>query len=232
MNNKQKKFDLMCYLIICPENVKEQNIETIVQKSIEGGVCFIQLRSKTSSTNELIKISKNIANIISKTNKNVTFVINDNLSAVMQAIKYGIKIDGIHVGQNDTDVLICRQLLGKNAIIGLSVNTKELILKFQKPKYLQSIDYFGIAPMHLTDTKPDCYIDKNGKICELGIDKIKKLGNVCKIPFVVGGGIKKTDIPALASINASGFFVISAIVNSKNPKYATQKLIKLWKENK
>lgn len=51
---------------------------------------------------------------------NVPFVINDNVEIALSCMA-----DGVHVGQSDMNVLDVRKLLGKDKIIGVSVQTVE-----------------------------------------------------------------------------------------------------------
>lgn len=54
-----------------------------------------------------------------KTGK-VALLIDDRLDCVLAAREQGIAVDGVHVGQSDIPVEVCRKLLGPDAIVGLS----------------------------------------------------------------------------------------------------------------
>ena len=93
----------------------------------------------------------------------VSLVVNDRLDVILAARERGAKIDGIHVGQTDIPVDICRKDLGKDSIIGLMAPTKDLI-SYVKSYNVKDIDYFGAGPVHETATKPDCGRDETGKV--------------------------------------------------------------------
>ncbi|MDR0950999.1 MAG: thiamine phosphate synthase [Candidatus Ancillula sp.] len=229
------KFDLSAYLVLGEENTLGRPVEKIVKEAIEGGVTFVQLRSKVSSAKALIeqcgKISKVLKEFKSKTEKEVAFVVDDRLDVILAARDLGYKVDGIHVGQTDIPVSICRKLLGPDSIVGLSAPTQDLI------SYVQNIDispisYFGAGPLHPTETKKDCGLNIDGTIITQTLDEIDKLGKVSPLPVVVGGGVKLADIPDLAKTAIAGWFVVSAIAGAKNPKQATEELVQAWNANR
>lgn len=228
-----KNLNIKAYLIIGPENTLNRPINDIVKVAIESGFTTIQIRSKKSSAREIIKIAKIVSDIIKKMKKEreVSLIINDRLDIVLAAKDLGIKIDGIHVGQKDIPVEICRKYLGEEAIIGLSPK-KEDILEYIRKVDITNVDYFGIGPINKSKTKPDSGIDANGKFIKRTHEDIKKIVQISPIPIVVGGGVKSEDIPQLARTGADGFFVISAVTESKDPKKVAKQLVDLWDSNK
>ena len=77
-------------------------------------------------------------------------------------------------------------------------------------------------------TKPDCGLDSDGKIITKSLFEIERLTKLSPIPVVVGGGVKLSDIPALAKTGISGFFVVSAVSEADNPKDAAKDLVYAW----
>src|SRR5699024_10488421 len=123
----------------------------------ESGFSTIQIRSKISSAIELIELAHQTADVIAQSGKSdeVTLLIDDRLDVILAARKQGIKVDGIHVGQSDIPVDVCREYLGKDSIIGLSARTHELF-DYMETVDVSKIDYFGAGPLRETMTKPDC----------------------------------------------------------------------------
>jgi len=226
----RKRFDISAYFVVGPENTKNRPVAKIVKDAIEGGFTCIQIRSKVASVVEMIQLTKEVADVISKAGKSneVTLLVNDRLDVILAARKQGIKVDGIHVGQSDIPVDVCREYLGDDSIIGLSARTHELF------EYIQSvdvchIDYFGAGPLHETKTKPDCGLDLDGKVLTRSFSELTELTKLSSIPIVVGGGVKLDDIPSLARTGVEGFFVVSAISEKENPKLEATNLVKAWK---
>ena len=224
----RKNFDLSAYLIIGPENT-EKPVDEVVKAAVAAGFTFVQIRAKNSSARETISILKNCAAAIDELKKSssVALVVNDRLDIALAAIERGIKVDGIHVGQSDIPVDVCRKYLGDNAIIGLSARTENLI-DYVKTADVSDVDYFGAGPLHETPTKPDCGL-LNGKIITRSFDELAELAKISPVPIVAGGGVKLKDIPELAKTKVSGFFVVSAVAGADNPFDAASQLVNAWK---
>ena len=144
----------------------------------------------------LIELTRQASDVIAQAGKSdeVALLVDDRLDVVLAARKQGIKVDGIHVGQSDIPVEVCREYLGDDSIIGLSARTHELF-EYIKTADVTQIDYFGAGPLHETKTKPDCGLDLNGKVITRSFADIAELAKLSPIPVVVGGGVKLADIP-------------------------------------
>ena len=190
----------------------------------------MQIRSKTASARELIELTRQASNIIAEAGKSdeVALLVDDRLDVILAARKQGIKVDGIHVGQSDIPVEVCREYLGNDSIIGLSTRTHELF-DYIKTADVSQIDYFGAGPLHETKTKPDCGLDLDGKVITRSFADIAELTKLSPIPVVVGGGVKLADIPQLAKTGVDGFFVVSAVSEADDPKLDAAKLVEAWK---
>jgi len=230
--DKKNKLDISAYLVVGPENTKGRPVESIIKDAVEAGFTCVQIRSKIASAQEIIQLTRQASETISKLGKSeeVTLLVNDRLDVVLAARKQGIKVDGIHVGQSDIPVDVCREYLGDDSIVGLSARTHEMF-EYISTADVSKVDYFGVGPLHETVTKPDCGLDSDGKVVTRSFDEISELVRLSKIPIVVGGGVKLVDIPPLVKTGAAGFFVVSAVTEADNPKQAAEELVKAWKHN-
>ncbi|MBR1580362.1 MAG: thiamine phosphate synthase [Selenomonadaceae bacterium] len=222
-----KPLDISAYLVVGPENTLERPIGSIVEAAIIGGFTTIQIRSKVASARELIDLVKQSAAIIERLNPNVTLLVDDRLDVVLAARSMGVKVDGIHVGQSDIPVDVCRKFLGADSIIGLSARTTDLI-DYVKTADVSDIDYFGAGPLHETPTKPDCGRAADGSIITHGFDELKTLASISPRPIVVGGGVKVNDLAQLAATGVNGFFVVSAVAGADDPLSAARSLVDTW----
>jgi thiamine-phosphate diphosphorylase len=116
----------------------------VIKNAVDAGFTCVQIRSKTASALELINLTAEAANVIAELGKSdsVTLVVNDRLDVVLAVKELGVKVDGIHVGQTDIPVSVCRKYLGEDSIIGLSARTHDLI-DYVKNADISQIDYFG-----------------------------------------------------------------------------------------
>lgn len=225
--------DISAYLVVGPENTRGRPVASIVRDAVEAGFTCIQIRSKTASASELIDLTRQAAAIIASCGRqdSVALVVDDRLDVVLAARKMGIKVGGIHVGQSDIPVDICREYLGEDAIVGLSARTRELF-DYVGTADLSQIDYLGAGPLHETQTKTDCDTGADGKVITRSFDDIERLAKLSPLPVVVGGGVKLGDIPQLAATGIGGFFVVSAISEADDPKAEAVKLLDAWRANK
>jgi len=214
----RERLNISAYLVIGPENCN-QPVEEIIAAAVEEGFTCVQIRSKISSAREIISLLEKSARVIEKLGKSdsVALLVDDRLDAVLAAREAGIKVDGVHVGQSDIPVEVCRKFLGEDSIVGLSANTEELVAAADTG----IVDYLGIGPLHATNTKTDA--DE-----AIGFEKISALVKVSPLPVVVGGGVKAKDISGLVATGAQGFFVVSAVTGADNPRLAARELVNEW----
>lgn len=226
------KVDVSAYFVVGPENTNGKKVAPLIKEVIEAGFTCIQIRSKVASARELIQLTKEAAEVIAESGRgdNVTLLVDDRLDVVLAAREQGIKVDGIHVGQSDIPVEVCRKYLGEDAVIGLSMRTENLF-DYVTEENTEIIDYFGGGPLHETETKPDCGITASGTVMTRSYDEIAELAKISPIPVVIGGGVKLHHIPKLAQTGIDGFFVVSALAQAENPKREAEQFISSWNEN-
>ena len=121
--------DISAYLVIGPENTLGRPVADIIRRSLAAGFTCIQIRSKECSARDLIDYTAQAAQVISEAGKSdsVALLVDDRLDVVLAAREAGVKVDGIHVGQTDIPVEVCRKLLGPDAIVGLSARADEML---------------------------------------------------------------------------------------------------------
>jgi thiamine-phosphate diphosphorylase len=229
----RENLDISAYFVVGPENTKGRPVADVVRAAVESGFTTVQIRSKVASARELILLTKQAADVIAEAGKSskITLVVDDRLDVVLAARRQGVKVDGIHVGQSDIPVDVCRAYLGEDSVVGLSARTADLF-DYIVTEDVSQIDYFGAGPLHETQTKPDCGIGSDGKVLTRSFDDIAKLAKLSPIPVVVGGGVKLEDLPDLARTKVGGFFLVSAISEADDPKAAATELVEAWHANK
>lgn len=213
-----KRLDISAYLVIGSENCSRP-VEEIVAAAVDEGFTCVQIRSKVATAREMIATLKNSADAIARLGKSdsVALLVNDRLDIALAAREAGIKVDGVHVGQSDIPVDVCRKFLGADSIVGLSGRD----VANMNPRL---VDYAGVGVLHPTDTKSDAS-------SVITLDEISALVKVSPVPIVVGGGVKLNDLPALKATGVDGFFVVSAVTGAKNPRLAARELVDAWKRN-
>ena len=166
-----------------------------VEKLIDGGATFIQLREKYAASKDFYEDAK-LAIEIARRNS-VKIIINDRADIALV-----LKADGFHLGQDDLPPQKARELLGENAIIGFSThNISQAAEAIKLP-----IDYLAIGPVFATTTK-----ENHDKI--VGIEGVKRVREaVGNFPLVAIGGITAENFGEVFEAGADSIAVIKAIL--------------------
>ena len=96
-----------------------------VEEALRGGATMVQLREKELQGEALEQEAREILALCRQ--YGVPLLINDD---VMLAKKIGA--DGVHVGQDDMSAAKARELLGEDAIIGVTARTVEQAVAAQE----------------------------------------------------------------------------------------------------
>lgn len=225
----RENLDISAYLVIGPENCNGRPIGQVISQALEAGFTCVQIRSKVASARELIECTREAARVIEEAGKQdtVALLVNDRLDVVLACREAGIKVDGIHVGQSDIPVEVCRRYLGEESVVGLSAETRQMI-EYVKAADTSCVDYFGVGPFHDTESKKDLTRDENGKVILHTVSDLEELARITPVPVVVGGGVKAEDVPVIKATGLHGVFVISAVCAAEDPYKAAAELVSAW----
>ncbi len=228
----RENLDISAYLVLGPENTLGRPVGDVVRQALDAGFTCVQVRSKVCGARELMDCAQEAADAIASAGKQdeVALLIDDRLDVALAARDAGIKVDGVHVGQSDVPVEVCRKYLGEDAIVGLSARAHEMRAYIETAD-MSLVDYLGVGPLHETATKPDCGMDDDGRVITRSLEELADLHRVSPKPIVVGGGVKAADIPALAKTGVEGFFVVSAVCGAEDPRAAAAELVDAWRAN-
>lgn len=206
-----ENIDYSLYLVTNSKNKRNQEFLDIIEESIKGGVSIVQVREKELDLIPFYEKAKAVKEITDK--YNIPLIINDRLS-----IAIGLGADGAHVGQDDIDGSIARDILGPDRILGISAQTVEQAKKAEK----DGADYIGCGAVFPTSTKEDAD--------SVSIEEFKKIKEAVNIPVVAIGGIRIDNVKDLKGTNADGISVVSAIMDAEEPKEASEKLLEEFKK--
>lgn len=185
--------------------LKGRSLSTVVADAIVGGATMVQLRDKGSSTLDLARHARELAPVCRVAN--VPLVIDDDIEAVKMS-----GVDGVHVGQSDTSCAEAREILGEDAIVGVSVQSVEQAQAAEAA----GASYLGVGAVFGTDTKVDA-----------DVVALSTLADICQavsIPVVAIGGIDAARVADLAGTGVDGVAVISALFASPDVEAAAEKL--------
>lgn len=197
-------FDLSLYLVTDAALCDDVGVEKTVEAAVRGGVTIVQLRDKHASDEHMIAQAKRLKTLLAGTG--VPLIINDRLQVALES-----QADGLHVGQSDAAVHEARIAMGKDAIIGLSINT----LAQLQAAPVELLDYVGLGPVFATVSKQD-------HAQPIGFDGLAQLANACPLPSVAIGGLKAEHAERVRTAGAQGLAVISAICGQPSPYQAAR----------
>lgn len=191
--------------------LKNQNLEQQVELALKGGVTCVQIREKNLDNDLFLKEAIKLKNICNK--YKVPFIVNDNVNVALKS-----NADGIHIGQEDDDIKYVKKIIGKDKIIGVSVQNVEQAIIAEK----NGASYLGVGAVFKTSTKNDAkYVP---------YEILKLICESVSIPVVAIGGINKDNIMKLSGSKIDGVAMVSEIFGAQDIEKECKNLLKLSKK--
>jgi thiamine-phosphate pyrophosphorylase len=205
------RIDLRLNAIVDPERAGGHQLADLARACARGGATLVQLRDKRSATRAMIEEARAIKKVLA--NSGVPFVVNDRVDVAMAA-----GADGVHLGQEDMAVEDARQLLGPDAIVGLSI--KSVAEADAAP--LALIDYVGSGGVYVTASKQQ----NNPPIGPDGLARIIAAlrRRAPELPVCGIAGIDANNAGEVIAAGADGVAIISALSLASDPAAAARTL--------
>ena len=181
------------------------DMATFLPQVLRGGVDIVQLREKDRDDEQRRRAAAVMVPICR--DFGVPFVMNDS-----PELACAVGADGVHVGQDDAPVERCREILGENAIVGLSTHAPE---EFDVA-LTQAATYFSAGPIVATPTKAGRAGTGIGyaRDCEQRSDR----------PVFVTGGVDASNIASLVQAGLRRFVIVRYLTQSRDPEGAARQL--------
>jgi thiamine-phosphate pyrophosphorylase len=200
--------DLRLYALLDPAQRGGRALAELA-RLIGSAATLAQLRDKHGTTRAMIEEARAIKAAL----PNVPLLINDRVDVALAA-----RADGVHVGWDDMEAADARRLLGKGAIIGLSLKT----VTQANNAPLDHLDYVAIGGVFATRSKdnPDAPV---------GLAGLREIAAVVRkraprIPITAIAGIDAFNAADVITAGADGVAVISALSLAPDPKAAAKEL--------
>jgi thiamine-phosphate pyrophosphorylase len=181
------------------------DLEALLRAALTGGADIVQLREKELGRLGVERAAgtfRRVADTFS-----ALFVVNDD-----PELARSLDADGVHVGQDDVGAEEARQLLGPDAIIGLSTHSKEQIAASAD----RPVDYISVGPIWETPTK-------EGRPA-VGLDLVRHAAEHAPHPFFAIGGIDPSNAAEVVEAGAERLCAVRAIRDSADPAAAATAL--------
>jgi len=213
MTKKQKHCACRLYLITPPNIGGEatNKFYQILEPTLDAGdVACVQLRLK-GSDDELRRTTEKLMPLVRK--YDVAFIINDN---ALIASEYGC--DGIHIGQTDMPYKKARELVGDNAIVGVTCHdSTHLAMQASE----EGADYVAFGAFFFSSTKVSSFTPKTSILTDWS--------ETTTVPCVAIGGITVDNCEIIVRAGADFIAVSNGVWGYKDgPVEAVKKFNKIF----
>ena len=203
INKDYKKLYLVTDYRIPFNELLEKTKEALI-----GGVSIVQYRAKNKETKEMCKEAKALKKLCDEFG--ALFLVNDRIDVAL-----AVKANGVHIGQDDMEVSIAREIMPKDAVIGVTVHNKEEALKAIK----EGADNLGVGALFSTNSKDDATL--------MTLETLREIKSVSNIPLYGIGGITPDNLNKDILENLEGVAVISALLNSDNIREKSKEFLNI-----
>ncbi len=202
--------DLRLYALVDPTVAGGRALADLAAR-IASSATLVQLRDKHGSTRAMVEDARVLRAVLEP--RGVPLLINDRVDVALAA-----EADGVHIGQDDMAPTDARLLLGRGAIIGLSVKTVEQA----KTAPLDLLNYVAIAGVFSTTSK-------DNTAAPIGVAGLRAIVEAIRArepnyPLCAIAGITSSNAADVISAGADGVAVISALSLAPDPRKAAQEL--------
>jgi thiamine-phosphate pyrophosphorylase len=203
--------DLRLNAIVDPERAGGHELADLARRYAAGGATLVQLRDKRGETRAMVEEARAIKKALAPLS--IPFVVNDRIDVALAA-----KADGVHLGPDDMAVEDARRLLGRTAIIGLSIKS----VAEAEAAPVELIDYVGSGGVYVTLSKQQ----NNAPIGPAGLARIISVlqRRARKLPVCGIAGIDASNAAEVIAAGADGVAVISALSLAPDPTVAARAL--------
>ena len=202
--------DLRLYALVDPAVAGGRPLADLAAR-IASSATLVQLRDKHGSTRAMVEEARALRAVLEP--KGVPLLINDRVDVALAA-----EADGVHIGQDDMAPADARLLLGRGAIIGLSVKTVEQA----QTAPLDLLNYVAIGGVYSTTSK-------DNTAAPIGVPGLRAIVEAIRArepnyPICAIAGITSGNAADVISAGADGVAVISALSLAPDPRKAAQEL--------
>lgn len=212
--------DLRCYVVTGSGPFSQ--IVQVARDAARGGAGVVQIRSKPISARDLLDLSEQVAVAVAEVSPHTKVLIDDRIDVALILRSRGVPIHGVHLGQDDLSVRSARELLGHDAIIGLTTGTPQLVREVTD--VADVVDYIGAGPFRPTPTKD------SGRP-PLGVAGYPELVRLSPVPVVAIGDIHLEDVAELATTGISGVAMVREFMEASDASLLAGQVIQIFDES-
>lgn len=198
----KKDFSSVRLCVLISSGFSPLPLGRLTREVVLGGADCVQLRLKGISDREFLEIALECRRAAGE----ALFIVNDrpDIAALSGA-------DGVHVGQDDLPGRAVRQIIGDEALLGISTANAAQLAQAEDA----GADYLGVGCVFPTTTK---------EIAVEGLEYVEEASRLTGLPFLAIGGINLENVGRVIRAGAPGVAVCSAIIADEDPQKAAAEL--------
>jgi thiamine-phosphate pyrophosphorylase len=209
---RRRRLEAAVLYVVTGARRRQGDLAHFLDAVLSGGADVIQLREKDAEARQLLEAGECFGEAAQR--HGALFIVNDRPD-----VARALDADGVHLGQDDVPVGIAREILGADALIGLSTHTAE-----QFADAHQDADYLCAGPIFATPTKP-------GRPAT-GIELIRSAAVRAqhgdeRRPWFAIGGLDATTLPDVIAAGARRAVVVRA-ADTADPRAGVARLRALF----
>ncbi len=191
---------------VCDARPLGEDPEPLLRAALTGGAGMIELRDRESPRNAVERSGQTFRRLADT--YSALFIVNDDPYLAVE-----LRADGVHLGQEDISAAEAREILGPEAIVGLSTHSREQIEAAAE----QPVDYISVGPIWETPTKEG----RPGT----GLELIREAARIATVPWFAIGGIDTENVAEVVEAGARRICVVRAIKDADDPAAAARALV-------
>ena len=204
-SGRRARLDAARLYVVADAREGRGDLREFLDEILSAGVDIVQLREKDAEAGDLLRWGEVFRDAAER--HGALFVVNDRPDVAL-----ALEADGVHVGQNDLPPAVCREILGPDAIVGLSTHRAE-----EWDKASSDADYLCAGPVWETPTKEGRPAAGLGYVRHAADSGERR-------PWFAIGGIDETNLDEVKAAGAIRIVIVRAVTEATEPTAAVAAL--------
>lgn len=192
--------------LITPDDADNESFSRRVLPLLDSQTAVLQYRNKLANAAQMREQAKVLLERCRSLG--IVFIINDD-----SILAHELAADGVHLGEHDGDLKTARNLLGPEAIIGMSCYNS---LALAEKAAADGANYIAFGAVYASGTKPLAR--------KAGLELFSQAAPL-DLPMVAIGGITSDNAAQTLAAGANFLAVIGAVFDAADPAVEIQKII-------
>lgn len=194
----------LCLITNSDKFLSKDDFLDAIASALQGGVEIVLFRENNFPDNVKVELGRKIRALCDEFG--ATFIVNDRPDIAMI-----VEADGVHLGQDDINIIDVRYVLGENAIIGKTCTTTDEIIEAVN----EGVDYVNFGPFS-SKGKSDFSIED---------EAILWVAENIDIPVFIFGEITPKNLPKLVSLGTNRIAISESLIRSKVPEHTAREIL-------